>query len=57
MKFRTRPLWRSPVQNRAEPGFTTVGLRAGGFFPGTGGLVARVCIQLTVMEEEMYLLD
>ncbi|MFS7977681.1 hypothetical protein Hanom_Chr10g00906891 [Helianthus anomalus] len=41
MKFRTGPLWRSPVRNRAEPGFTTLGLRAGGFFPGTGGLGLR----------------
>ncbi|MFS7908208.1 hypothetical protein Hanom_Chr01g00080501 [Helianthus anomalus] len=57
MKFRTRPLWRSPVRNRAEPGFTAVGLRAAGFprnwWLGGSGMHPT----LTVMEEGMHLLD
>ncbi|KAJ0844091.1 hypothetical protein HanRHA438_Chr15g0698561 [Helianthus annuus] len=57
MKFRTRPLWRSSVRNRAEPGFTSVGLRAGGFSPE---LVARwlgYASNSGRTEEEMHLLD
>ncbi|MFS7987585.1 hypothetical protein Hanom_Chr11g01024681 [Helianthus anomalus] len=57
MKFRTRPLWRSTVRNRAEPGFTAVGLRAAGFprnwWLGGSGMH----LTLTVMEEGMHLLD
>ncbi|KAJ0938830.1 hypothetical protein HanRHA438_Chr02g0054161 [Helianthus annuus] len=55
MKFRTGPLWRSPVQNQAEPGFTVVGVRASGFSPELGGLGMHPT--LTVMEERMHLLD